>query len=240
MHLLLLAAPLRKLPLLMQPYCTPLLQFVNSFEPIILRIFTLFLRIYVRVFVALRERLSMQSGMIGRKLGAIRERRMWTQARLAEEAGVSPTTVSGIESGRISRPHFGTLRKLARALGVEAEELVTASSSDEGDVSSPLSLEWAMSSGEEEFERGLEGASIEGLNSLFHELGEEQGRLRRLYGEARGGEQRRLIKSMIRQVAANSGSVEASLTAQNYKHPEHSPERRSPQDENPERQEPSV
>ena len=77
----------------------------------------------------------------------------------------------------------------------------------------PLSLEWAMSSGEEEFERELEGASIDKLSSLFRELGEEQGRLRRLYGEARGSEQRRLIKTMIRQVAANSGSVEASITA---------------------------
>ncbi len=57
--------------------------------------------------------------MVGRRLLVIRERRMWTQVRLAEEAGVSPTTVSGIESGRILRPHFGTLRKLAGALGVE-------------------------------------------------------------------------------------------------------------------------
>ena len=156
----------------------------------------------------------MERSMMGINLAAIREKRMWTQARLAAEAGVSPTTVSGIESGRISRPHFGTLRKLARALGVEPEELVSAPGSDESEAPSPLSLEWAMSSGEEEFEKGLERAPIEGLNSLFRELGEEQGRLRRLYGEARGNEQRRLIKTMIRQVAANSGSVEASITAQ--------------------------
>src|SRR5918998_5535392 len=156
----------------------------------------------------------MEKDTVGKRLIVIRERRMWTQARLAEEAGVSPTTVSGIESGRISRPHFGTLRKLARALGVEPEELVSLPVAEEGDVSSLLSLEWAMSSGEDEFERGLEGAAVERLSSLFHELGEEQGRLTRLYGEARGNEQRRLIKTMIRQVAANSGSVEASITAQ--------------------------
>jgi transcriptional regulator with XRE-family HTH domain len=51
----------------------------------------------------------MERGTVGSKLVVIRERRMWTQARLADEAGVSPTTVSGIESGRISRPYFGTL-----------------------------------------------------------------------------------------------------------------------------------
>src|SRR5918997_5707721 len=169
---------------------------------------------------------------VGSNLAALRERRMWTQVRLAEEAGVSPTTISGIESGRISRPHFGTLRKLARALEVEPEELVSSPGSEEGASPSPLSLDWAMSSGEEEFERRLEGAPIEGLNSLFHELGEEQGRLRRLYGETRGSGQRRIIKTLIRQVAANSGSVEASITARDDKLPEHPPERRPLQDEN--------
>src|SRR5215216_4966919 len=165
----------------------------------------------------------------GKNLAALREWRMWTQVRLAEEAGISPTTVSGIENGRISRPRFGTLRKLARALGVEPEELI----SGEGSASSPLSLEWAMSSGEEEFERGLEDASIEGLSSLSRELDEEQGRLRRMYGEARGSEQRRLIKTMIRQVAANSGSVEASITAHEHREPDPRPERHSPREEPP-------
>jgi transcriptional regulator with XRE-family HTH domain len=175
--------------------------------------------------------LSVERNAAGRNLTMIRERRMWTQARLADVAGVSPTTVSGIESGRILRPHFGTLRKLARALGVEPEELLSVPESEESEANSPLSLEWAMSSGEEEFERGLEGASIARLNSLFRELGEEQGRLRRLYGEARGSEQRRLIKTMIRQVAANSGSVEASITAQEPGGEDQPPEGRSPRDE---------
>jgi transcriptional regulator with XRE-family HTH domain len=174
----------------------------------------------------------MERSLAGRKLAAIRERRMWTQVRLAEEAGVSPTTVSGIESGRISRPRFGTLRKLARALGVDPEELISVPSSGEGGASS-LSLEWAMSSGEEEFERRLEDASIEGLSSLSRELDEEQGRLRRMYGEARGSEQRRLIKTMIRQVAANSGSVEASITAHEDREPDPRPERHPPRDEPP-------
>ncbi len=42
----------------------------------------------------------MERGKVGRRLMIIRRSRMWTQVRLAEEAGVSPTTVSGIESGR--------------------------------------------------------------------------------------------------------------------------------------------
>ena len=136
---------------------------------------------------------------------------MWTQVRLAEEAGISPTTVSGIENGRISRPHFGTVRKLAVALKVEPEDLLPHP--QRGGQPTKLSLEWSMASDGEEFERGLEAASIEGLSTLFERLGEEELRLRKLYGQARGDQQRRLIKAMIRQVAANSGSVEASIMA---------------------------
>lgn len=144
------------------------------------------------------------------RLTIIREHRMWTQGRLAEEAGVSPTTVSGIESGRISRPHFGTVKKLARALDVDPRELLS-SGRDERARWAPLSLEWAMSSQEEEFEEGLEGATLDRLLALSRKLGEEHERLRRLYGEARGNEQRRLIKARIREVAAQHGSVKASI-----------------------------
>ncbi len=141
----------------------------------------------------------------------IREERMWTQGRLAEEAGVSPTTVSGIESGRISRPHFGTVKKLARALGVDPRELLSARGTEDRERRAPLSLGWAISSREEEFEEGLEGATLGGLLALSRELDEEHERLRELYGEARDLEQQRLIKGRIRGVAAQRGSVEASI-----------------------------
>jgi len=155
----------------------------------------------------------MDGSDVRRNLIVLRETRMWTQVRLAEEAGVSPTTVSGIENGRISRPHFGTVRKLAVALEVEPEDLLPRRGGRRGGVPARLSLEWSMASDDEEFERELEAASIEGLSSLSERLDEEESRLRRLYGEAMGDQQRRLIKAMIRQVAANSGSVEASIMA---------------------------
>jgi hypothetical protein len=98
-----------------------------------------------------------------------------------------------------------------------------------------------MSSGEEEFERGLEGASMEGLSTLSRELDEEQGRLRRMYGEARGSGQRRLIKTMIRQVAANSGSLEASITAHEVNRSDERPESRTPRETPPDaREEPRA
>lgn len=136
---------------------------------------------------------------------------MWTQGRLAEEARVSPTTVSGIESGRISRPHFGTIKKLARALGVDPRELLSLEGFGEQARTAHFSLGWATSSREAEFEEGLEGAPLASLRALSRELGEEQERLRELYGEARNAEQRRLVKRRIRDVAGQQGSVEASI-----------------------------
>ncbi|MDQ4105656.1 MAG: helix-turn-helix domain-containing protein [Actinomycetota bacterium] len=151
---------------------------------------------------------------IGRNLLFIRRSRMWTQGRLAEESGVSPTTISGIENGKISRPHFGTLRKVAKALGVEPEELVSGRrpAADRGEALAPLSLGWAMSAREEEFEREVEEASLESLRALSRQLDEEQGRLEELYEEfPHNTEQRRFVKRQIRNVAAQSGSVGASI-----------------------------
>src|SRR5918992_2571414 len=96
---------------------------------------------------------------IGERVENLRRLRMWTQARLAREAGVSPTTVSSIETGKIGRPHFGTLGKLARALGVAPEELLDTGESVEQLGPAPLSVGWARDSEEGEFESGLEGAS---------------------------------------------------------------------------------
>jgi hypothetical protein len=75
----------------------------------------------------------------------------------------------------------------------------------------PLSMGWARGSEESEFERGLEGASLESLDSLSRELDAEQERLQRFYGEfPEASEQGRFIKRQIREVAGQSGSVKTS------------------------------
>jgi transcriptional regulator with XRE-family HTH domain len=130
--------------------------------------------------------------------------------RLAQEAGVSPTTVSGIETGKIGRPHFGTLDKLARALRVAPEELLDSREPGEEQGPAPLSLGWARDTGEGDFESGLENASLESLDSLSRGLDVEQELLQRLYGEfPEGSEQGRFIKRQICEVAGRSGSVMA-------------------------------
>jgi len=61
---------------------------------------------------------------LGDKVFELRDERGWSQKRLAEIAGVSQTTVVNIETGKIPVPRTPTLRRLARALGVEVEALI--------------------------------------------------------------------------------------------------------------------
>ncbi len=150
----------------------------------------------------------MGEARIGERLISIRRLRMWNQGRLAEEAGVSPTTVSGIETGRISHPHLGTIRKLARALGVDPQVLLSPERTVEQESVAPLSLKWArlVEEKEEEFEREIEGAPLEALISLTRELRGERRRLQRLYGEfPEGSEQRRFIKRRIHPCPPRTG-----------------------------------
>ena len=162
-------------------------------------------------FLMSRQRRGSSVTDIGERVENVRRLRMWTQARLAREAGLSPTTVSGIETGKIGRPHFGTLGKLALALGVAPEELLDSREPIEQQGPAHLSLGWARNTGEGEFEHGLEGASLESLDSLSRGLDVEQERLQRLYGEfPESSEQGRFIKRQIREIAGRSGSVKAS------------------------------
>jgi transcriptional regulator with XRE-family HTH domain len=92
---------------------------------------------------------------IGERVEHVRRLRMWTQARLAQEAGVSPTTVSGIETGKIGRPHFGTLGKLARALSVVPEELQVSGSLSSSKVLCPCRWGGPEKPGRASSRRGL-------------------------------------------------------------------------------------
>jgi transcriptional regulator with XRE-family HTH domain len=53
----------------------------------------------------------------------LREQKGWTQAALAEEAGLSWGYIARLEIGRHD-PSLSTLAKLAKALKVKVEELV--------------------------------------------------------------------------------------------------------------------
>jgi transcriptional regulator with XRE-family HTH domain len=60
---------------------------------------------------------------IGDRLRDLRVRRALTQEELAEKAEVGTNTVARLERNE-AEPHMSTLRKLARALGVDPSELI--------------------------------------------------------------------------------------------------------------------
>jgi transcriptional regulator with XRE-family HTH domain len=57
------------------------------------------------------------------RLREIRQRKLLTQAELAALAGTTEATVNRLENG-LQQPRISTVRKLAEALGVEADELI--------------------------------------------------------------------------------------------------------------------
>ena len=66
-----------------------------------------------------------RSQQLGRYLRALRRPQNLTQEQLAEKAGIHPTFVSRIESGR-AMPSLDVLARVARALGVSAADVLRA------------------------------------------------------------------------------------------------------------------
>jgi transcriptional regulator with XRE-family HTH domain len=65
------------------------------------------------------------------RLKTLRSEHVLTLRELADEAGVSKDTIWRLENGR-SAAHPSTIRKLARALGVQPKELVRTGGADAG------------------------------------------------------------------------------------------------------------
>ena len=64
------------------------------------------------------------------KVVDIRNRKGWTQEKLAEKARVSVRTIQNIEQGKPTL--IGTILKLGRALGVQAEDCMLSSGAQIG------------------------------------------------------------------------------------------------------------
>jgi transcriptional regulator with XRE-family HTH domain len=60
---------------------------------------------------------------VATNLRALRESQAYSQAELAELAGIQKVTVTRIELGRV-QPRPRTIRKLAKALGVNPRDLL--------------------------------------------------------------------------------------------------------------------
>lgn len=100
----------------------------------------LYLQLYRRLYV-MKEEVAVvgaRNTPTGDRIFELREAAGWTVRDLAEEAGISPTTVVQLEHGR-GEPKFSTLRKIARAFGLSSvEELI----SDPKAKARPLAQQW--------------------------------------------------------------------------------------------------
>lgn len=68
----------------------------------------------------------MNIALIGRRIKELRNVKGWSQEDLARNANVPVTTVSKIETGVIKNPSIEKMVKIAKALGVTVDELITA------------------------------------------------------------------------------------------------------------------
>ena len=68
--------------------------------------------------------MSSRSNSHLKNLKKLRNKKGWTQEKLAREAGISYITLVKIERGNIENPKLQTLVKLARTLGVSLDKLV--------------------------------------------------------------------------------------------------------------------
>ena len=59
-----------------------------------------------------------------KNLKKLRNKKGWSQEKLAREAGISYITLVKIERGCVKNPKLETLLKLAEALGVSLDKLV--------------------------------------------------------------------------------------------------------------------
>jgi hypothetical protein len=155
----------------------------------------------------------MKGPNIGLHLIRIRRLRMWTQGRLAEEAGVSPTTVSGIETGRIARPSLRHPAKAGAGTGPGSSDapLFFRRTLRARRPAFPVTAVGAVS-GEREFRAGDRRCFVGRAKGASRGTRKGAGASPKLYGEfPEGSEQRRFIKGQIRDVSAQSGSISTSM-----------------------------
>jgi transcriptional regulator with XRE-family HTH domain len=58
----------------------------------------------------------------------VRQRKLLTQAELAQQSGVTEVTINRLENGQ-HQARYSTIKRLAEALGVDPQELLTGEGS---------------------------------------------------------------------------------------------------------------
>lgn len=67
----------------------------------------------------------MEEETLASKIKKARKEKILTQEELAIKAGVTYTTLSKIESGQVTNPTINTLKKIADALKVSVDDIIS-------------------------------------------------------------------------------------------------------------------
>jgi len=67
----------------------------------------------------------MNKSKLAKNINKFRKERGWTQEQLAENSGVTYTTIIKLEQGVVENPTLRTLEKLAKAFEVSIDNLVS-------------------------------------------------------------------------------------------------------------------
>jgi transcriptional regulator with XRE-family HTH domain len=102
---------------------------------------------------------------VGKAIARVRHERGMTQAGLAHAAGINPSTLALIETGKRGA-NVGTLLEIARGLEVDAGELLPKADASLQAASSTAQRGLPL----EEFEDAIEDLGLGALKDLGHEL----------------------------------------------------------------------
>ena len=104
----------------------------------------------------------MAEATIGASLRMLRERRGWTQEKLAAESDLSPQAISNIERG-VSEPTIATLRVMAGTLGFSIRQFFAADPTPNDDQEMLSALKARI-------EREIQSLSGAELESVLHHI----------------------------------------------------------------------
>jgi transcriptional regulator with XRE-family HTH domain len=103
---------------------------------------------------------------IGKRVRELREARGLSQSEVARRAGITPSAVHFIESGRTKEPSASTVAAIARAIGVGVEEVFEESAVPLGE-GLPA---WALTSDMNTFSQRVSRLSVDDLKRLAENL----------------------------------------------------------------------
>ena len=144
---------------------------------------------------------------LGERIWELREERGWSQAELSRISGVARTTLTHIETGKNPFPRTPTLRRLARAFGIDVSELTGAPIGPKIPALLPDELVLAPGAARRE---AIKRATQAERDALLREIAAKDAELQREWSESENPEDRKELWDHGRQLQSLRLEVESA------------------------------